>query len=179
MSMISTAPDLVMVKDHRHAHQRYTLDLKSGAVTPGQGAGVAYGWGQWKTLGLLRGRRRSFAAVFVHGDGLACWLEGRQHLLSVPPASASVKTTAIVRRFQFNPVPGVEYDLRYFRLERDPWPDDGDLFSLIVRVLENPATVRRFWYVWKAAAEGREITSQAFQDEVTGWLKDRGLDLGR
>lgn len=167
----------MVVKDHHNSTLRYSLDLQSGVVVPDKVDEKigANGFGQWRTLGLIRGRRRSFSAIFAYGDDIALWLEDGLHVVRVPSFTARiVETLPFVRRFELSGGGGFHYEATYFAMERDPWPTDGDLFSLVSRVVQSGETLRRFWYIWKASGQGRDITTQAFYDETNAWIEKHG-----
>jgi hypothetical protein len=169
---VTVAP--VIVEDYSKDGTYHALDLSSGGVRVAEN-GPPQGFGQWRTFGLARGRRRTFVAVFVRPDDLVLWVGGHEHGLLRPGLAACLDDIApfVARRFRLTAAGKVLFEAPYWFWQSSEWPDDGDIFSLVSRIVESPETGRGFLSVWKARAEGRDIGSQDFLRELQNALDAR------
>ena len=130
-------------------------------------------------VGLFRGRRRLFCALFVHEKSL---------LLSI--GSGVVDCIANDVRAQRKTIlPGVRQfscwtngvrvaDEHYFWLNGSTWPDDGDIFSYVARTLKD-RTSQFFTILLRAAQrEGRPIDSPALAEELH-WKATKLAESGK
>lgn len=169
----------MLLSDYQR-RQAFLLDTDSGSVEASGSVSVddaVEGFGQWRTLGLLRHRRRAFVAVFLRRDRFMLWIDGHEYDLLDPGIR--------VRRLDFLPFFArslriekqgrTVFDVKYWFFQRQAWPDDGDIFSLAERIASSSDGGRGFLHVWKARAAGRDLESKEFLEELQE-LRSRNND---
>jgi hypothetical protein len=152
----------------------YSLEIGSGRVVGQKRSGVIEGLGQWKTSGIVGHRKRSFVAVFIRADSLVLWISGSEFDLLDPKFSAREIHRGILSRTVGLSMSGpMSMGLKYWHWRNGGWPDDGDIFSLVFRIVENPRSGRGFVGIWKSIRDGRDVGSKDFLRDVQGKI-DRG-----
>jgi len=160
----------MLLSDYRYS-RAFVLDTDSGSVEPRPPLSreeAAQGFGQWRTLGLVKERRRAFVAVFLRQDRLVLWIDRDEYDLLNPCITAERLDVLpfLARRFRIEEQGGTLLEVKYWFFQRGAWPDDGDIFSLAERIALNDDSGKGFLHVWKARAAGRDLESKEFLAEL-------------
>jgi hypothetical protein len=153
----------------------YSLDFATGSVVPAQQQSKVDGFGQWRTLGLFTERQRTFVAVFLRGTEFVLWVNGCEYELLEPGVSGRVQDMVpfLVRRFQLQRNGQTSFEGRYWFLQGQGWPDDGDIFSLVCRIVKSPNKARGFVHVWRAKSDGVDLGSAEFLRELQALVEEK------
>lgn len=170
----------VLLKDYQDNIVRYVFNEGSGLVTearfPDEAAkedAVARrnvrGFGSWRSVGLLRGKHRVFVAVYSSQQKLV--LRVGSTVFRWPTPSLSAKRTTVfpgIKQFRLQLGQETVLSFRYRYVDRETWPDNGDILSYVERMTRTPGDVARTIAFWEANAAGRDIVSQGLADELDG-----------
>ena len=160
----------MLLSDYRR-RQAFLLDTDSGSVEARGPVSVGEsveGFGQWRTLGLFRDRRRVFVAVFLRTDRVVLWLDGDQYDLLDPNIAVQCVDFLpfFARSLRIEEQGRTVREVKYWFFQREAWPDDGDIFSLAERIASSDDSGQGFIHVWKARAAGRDLESKEFLAEL-------------
>ncbi len=146
----------------------HALDPNTGTVDAAARDAPVDGFGQWRGLGLFGRGRRAFVAVFVRGDDFVLWIKGHEFRLLKPGISALLHDTTFfpTRRFRLSEDEATVFEANYWFFLRRAWPDDGDIFSLVCRIVGSSDKGRGFLQVWRARRAGRDVSSKKFLSEL-------------
>jgi hypothetical protein len=173
----------VLLTDYRSG-TLFAFDPATGIGQAAQSSGGAAvrGFGQWRTFGLFGNRQRVFTAAFLRQDSLVLSVGGTEYDLSHGDVTVKLDDLLpfVARRVRISQPGRPEFSGSYWFFRTQGWPDDGDILSLAVRIAAGGDSALGFVDVWKAHAEGRDLTSKEFLDELDTRTATRpGSDRGR
>jgi len=168
----------LLLKDYG-GERFFSFDRTTGSVGATARTSGAQGFGQWRTLGLRRARERTFVAVFLDGDEIVMSLAGGEHQLTQPGFAASISRRALgfAREFRLSCQGEARFAATYWwPFGEGGWPDDGDIFSLVLRVANANDGGRGFVRVWQAHSEGQDLSSTEFLEQLDALNDQRRTD---
>jgi hypothetical protein len=151
----------------------YTLDELAGSVratrfpTEADIGNQTAGLGAWWQVGLFRGRKNLFVALYTNrktlvlriGDKYFDWSDMNIHVRHESTAPM-IKRVTVFRNEQ------PEYSWAYFYGDFETRADNGAILSHIETVTATPADVLRMVYRWTDQLDGRRLADEDYLHEL-------------